>query len=76
MAPTGVADPIRGIREIVVGTGGSVLYRYGAAVANSEVRNSSAYGVLQISFRTDGYGWRFFPVAGKTFTDSGSAACH
>ena len=23
-----------------------------------------------------GYRWRFVPVAGKTFTDAGSTACH
>ena len=29
-----------------------------------------------MTLRPDGYDWQFVPVAGKTFTDSGTAACH
>ena len=74
--PWGKADPAYGIRQIVVGTGGSSLYRLGSPRANSQVRNANTFGVLKLTLKSDGYDWRFLPVAGKTFTDSGSGRCH
>lgn len=74
--PTGAADPQRGIREFVVGTGGKSLRSFRTPVANSEVRNSNTYGVLKLTLHPSGYDWQFVPEAGKTFTDSGSASCH
>jgi hypothetical protein len=74
--PDGQADPERGIREFVVGTGGRSLYPILAPIANSEVYNDDAYGVLKLTLHLKGYGWRFLPVRGETFTDSGSARCH
>jgi len=44
--PTGSADAARGIREFVVGTGGRSHYAFGTPIANSEVRNSDTFGVL------------------------------
>ncbi|MGH7614975.1 MAG: metallophosphoesterase, partial [Gemmatimonadales bacterium] len=38
--PTGAADASRGIREFVVGTGGTDFYPSGTAIANSQVRNT------------------------------------
>jgi hypothetical protein len=43
---------------------------------NSEVRNSDTFGVLKLTLHPFGYDWAFVPVAGKTFTDSGSNMCH
>ncbi len=65
-----------GLREIVVGTGGVGLYPFGTPLSTSQVRNSSTYGVLKLTLRSTGYDWQFVPVAGSTFTDSGSANCH
>lgn len=65
-----------GIREFVVGTGGKSHYGFGTPVANSESRNSDTFGVLALTLHPDGYDWRFAPESGKTFTDSGSDACH
>ncbi|MBA2701891.1 MAG: putative Ig domain-containing protein [Chloroflexi bacterium] len=73
---TGLADPVRGIRQFVVGTGGAGHYGFGPTLANSEVRNSDTFGVLALRLGATGYGWDFVPEAGKTFTDRGSAACH
>ncbi|HEU5183559.1 MAG TPA: PKD domain-containing protein [Gemmatimonadaceae bacterium] len=73
---TGVADPARGIRQFVVGTGGRVMYSIGTPEPNSEVRQTGTWGVLQLTLRSDGYDWKFVPVAGKTFTDQGSGTCH
>jgi acid phosphatase type 7 len=73
---SGVADPARGIREFVVGTGGRSLRAFGTIRANSEVRNSDTYGVLKLTLHTSSYEWQFVPEAGKTFSDSGSGSCH
>jgi hypothetical protein len=73
--PDGRADPARGMREFVVGTGGGEVYRLGPAIANSEARDTDA-GVLQLTLGPRSYGWRFIAVPGATFSDSGSAPCH
>ena len=52
------------------------LRPFDAIVANSERRSSAAFGVLGLTLRDGGYDWEFVPVAGATFTDRGSAACH
>lgn len=69
-----VASP--GLREIVVGTGGRDLYEFDIPLPASEVRDFSTYGVLKVTLRADGYDWEFIPIAGSTFTDSGSTSCH
>jgi len=74
--PTGTADPVRGIREFVVGTGGAGLHNIGGPAPNSEVRRDDTYGVLRLTLEPTAYSWEFLPQAGKTFTDSGSDACH
>lgn len=74
-SPTGIADPARGIREFVVGTGGANHTTFANTAANSEVRNSSTYGVLRLTLHVTSYDWQFAPTAGATFTDSGSEAC-
>jgi hypothetical protein len=73
---SGVADPVGGIREFVVGTGGRSLRAFGTIRANSEVRNFDSYGVLKLTLHSSGYDWQFVPEAGKTFSDSGSGNCH
>jgi len=72
-----VADPARGIREFVVGTGGKNHYGFSSTIQpNSEVRNSTAFGVLKLTLDSNSYSWQFIPVAGQSFTDSGTTACH
>jgi 3',5'-cyclic AMP phosphodiesterase CpdA len=72
----GRVDLARGLREFVVGTGGAGLRSFSTALAHSEVRNNNSHGVLRVVLRPDRYEWEFFPVAGRTFTDRGSAPCH
>lgn len=74
--PTGVADPARGIRQFVAGMGGQSHYNFGTPIANTEAYNTTTYGVLKLTLSADSYTWEFIPVAGATYTDSGSAACH
>ncbi len=72
----GTADAEQGIRAFVVGTGGGRLDAIGPPIANSEVHEDDTWGVLKLTLHTMSYGWEFVPVAGKTFTDQGSAGCH
>jgi hypothetical protein len=72
----GVADSERGLREFVVGTGGTELRAMNTPIANSEVRNSDTHGVLRLTLHSTGYEWEFIPVAGQTFADGGSGSCH
>jgi chitodextrinase len=74
--PDGTSDATRGIREFVVGTGGSNHTSLSTIFANSQVRNTSTYGVLRLTLHATGYDWQFVPEAGKTFTDAGSGQCH
>jgi len=66
----------RGIREFVVGTGGAELGGFNYTARHSQVRNANTHGVLKLRLGAASYGWRFVPVAGKSFTDSGSTRCH
>ncbi len=75
-SPSGVADPTTGIRQFVVGTGGTPLRPFGTVQPNSEVRESNTHGVLKLTLRANSYDWEFVPIAGQTFTDSGTGTCH
>ena len=87
--PDGVADPVRGIREFVVGTGGggydSLDVNKVGQVGNSEVGGVD-HGLLKLTLLPGSYQWQFVPV-GYTLpidstppqyshTDSGAASCH
>jgi chitodextrinase len=76
MNASGALDRTRGIREFVVGTGGAFFTGVSGARPNSEVRQNNAFGVLKLTLHATSYDWKFVPEAGKTFTDSGSGACH
>lgn len=70
----GRADP-RGIREFVVGTGGGSLYDRVRPQPNAEAFENRTFGVLQLTLKTKAYDWRFVPVAGQQYSDSGTGAC-
>lgn len=74
--PSGAVDNARGIRAFVVGTGGTDLRPLGTTKSNSEVFNSASHGVLRVTLSPNGYAWQFLPIAGQTFTDSGTGSCH
>ena len=75
-SPTGTLDLSQGIREFIVGTGGADHTVLSTTAANSEVRNDSTYGVLMLTLHASSYDWQFVPMAGQSFNDSGSQACH
>lgn len=71
----GHRDLARGLRQFVVGTGGHSLRTFPRVVPNSEARDASSFGVLELTLGSTAYAWRFRPAVG-TFTDAGSARCH
>jgi acid phosphatase type 7 len=84
--PDGVADPVNGIREFVVGTGGASHAKFPsvARVANSEASSDKTFGVLALSLHLDSYDWQFIPDTSTltghqvAFTDASTVptACH
>src|SRR5437879_1638504 len=77
--PDGGLDSVNGIVQIIAGTGGAGHDVPIVIVPNSVVENSATYGVLKLTLSADGsaqYVWKFIPIAGKTFTDSGAGACY
>jgi hypothetical protein len=74
--PDGRADPARGVRQFVVGTGGAPFYTIRDTLApNSQVRQNTVHGVLRLVFHPDGYDWEFVGVGGG-FSDKGHGGCH
>ena len=73
--PSGRADS-HGIREFLVGTGGAPLSKsFKSIQPNSQVRNAKTFGVLKLKLRPGSYDFKFIPVAGSSFQDSGSGSC-
>ena len=73
---SGALDAAAGIREFVVGTGGYGHSSFGTVAANSQARDSDTFGVLKLTLSAGSYSWEFVPVAGKTYTDTGTGTCH
>ena len=73
--PSGQRDDARGLREFIAGTGGANHTSLATVAANSEVRDTSTYGVLKLVLHPGGYDWQFVPEAGGSFTDAGTASC-
>ena len=71
----GELDLTRGIREIVVGTGGRSMRAFKDARPNSEVRDATSLGILELTLGATAYKWRFRSAVGW-FADAGSARCH
>jgi len=75
-------DASRGIRQIVVGTGGKGLTtadREGSTPgleAWQDASTANTLGVLKLTLRAGDFSWQFVPVAGKSYTDSGTSNCH
>jgi PKD domain-containing protein len=76
MNPNGDVDTDKGIRQFNVGTGGESVDNFTVAIHPHSETRAAVFGVLKLSLKTDSYDWRFIPVAGATYADSGSGACH
>jgi hypothetical protein len=75
MLPWGLVDPVYGVREFVVGTGGKDLRGIGVIRLGSEARSSTTFGILQLTLHDTGYAWEFVAQAGGAFEDAGSDEC-
>lgn len=75
-SPAGAADAVRGIRQFTVGTGGKNLTGFPVVRANSEVRNASAFGILEMTLHPNGYIWRFLSAPDGAVLDQGASLCH
>jgi len=73
--PEANADPAKGIRQFVIGTGGAALYQFGTPQPNSEARGAGSFGVAKFVLADGRYSWEFLPAAGSTFTDRGESKC-
>jgi hypothetical protein len=76
MNANGRRDKARGIREFVVGTGGAFFTGISSPKPNSEVRQNTTYGVLEVTLSPASYTWKFLPEGSKKFSDSGTEPCH
>jgi 3',5'-cyclic AMP phosphodiesterase CpdA len=77
MNTAGVREDAQGVRLFVVGTGGGNLRDFEHdPLATTEVRQHDTWGVLKLTLKPTDYYWKFLPVAGGSFSDSGSGTCH
>ena len=68
------ADPVRGIRLLIAGTGGAALYATARAAVNSEFRLST-FGLLRLHLEPALYEWEFRDQNGA-IRDAGLNICH
>jgi len=61
---------------MVVATGGGTLDPTNNHAVNSEAWQASTLGVLKLTLHASGYDWQFVPVAGGSYSDSGTGTCH
>ncbi|MGW9437042.1 discoidin domain-containing protein [Streptomyces sp. NPDC055607] len=64
-----------GIRQFVVGTGGSDLRPMGTTRPNSETRIPNKYGVLKMTLDDGSYSWQFVSDDGAVLDAGGPVAC-
>jgi hypothetical protein len=74
--PSGTADQTYGIRQFVVGTGGTGTSPFSLIAPNSQVRDSSTVGILELTLSADSYTWRYVRAGAGTFSDAGQASTH
>lgn len=78
--PDGTPSSSRGIRQFIIGTGGSSIGPQDGVYPNVETQNGDTYGVMKFTLEPDGYWWDFIPAIGAAgggrFTDRGYTACH
>ncbi|MGZ4196532.1 MAG: hypothetical protein ACXVFQ_09330 [Solirubrobacteraceae bacterium] len=85
MNPSGNADPRRGIREFIVGTGGESLDTVLPDTPQLQAWADQYYGVMKLTLEPRGYAWDYesamqSPTAPAgtpaSYRDAGSADCH
>jgi hypothetical protein len=77
ITPSGERSSARGIRQFIVGTGGAPGgSQKGPDEPRVQAKKIDAPGVLKLDLGSGFYRWKFVPVAGRNYTDSGRARCH
>jgi acid phosphatase type 7 len=77
ITPSGALSSARGIRQFIVGTGGAPREsQQGPDEPRVQAKKVGAPGVLKLELGSGFYQWKFVPVEGRNYTDSGSARCH
>ena len=76
LASPPVADPTYGITQFTVGTGGEGHHGLATTLPTSQVRNDTTFGIMKFTLHATSYDWVFLPIAGSTFTDSGTRSVH
>jgi acid phosphatase type 7 len=75
--PSGARSLAKGIRQFIVGTGGAPGgSQHGPNDPRVQAKKVGAPGVLKLDLGSGFYHWKFVPVAGRNYTDSGRARCH
>jgi hypothetical protein len=67
-------DTARGIRELVVGTGGRSLYAM-RPDARRAAANGITHGILKLTLFANSHDWQFISESGGTLTDAGTGTC-
>jgi hypothetical protein len=75
MHADGTIDEARGVRELVVGSGGKSHYALGTTDKGSVVRDNVTAGVLVLELQPTSYQWRFVGIDGRVH-DEGTGTCH
>jgi hypothetical protein len=74
--PNGVLDSVKGITQIITGTGGGELRKMNTAFAqNSVFRVHGRFGVLKLTLGAGEYRHAFIDVTGRVW-DPGAGKCH
>ena len=68
-------DPLTGIRQFTVGTGGAEFYGISERQPNSEVLLNTIHGVITLALDEGRYAWTFLGVDGAVH-DAGADVCH
>jgi hypothetical protein len=77
ITPSGERSLARGIRQFIVGTGGAPGgTQHGPDEPRVQAKNIGAPGVLKLKLGSGYYHWKFVPVGGRNYTDSGRGRCH
>jgi hypothetical protein len=68
-------DPLYGVRQFTVGTGGYKSYGFRRSEFDYDVRFSGVHGIISFTLDADRYAWEFITITTGTL-DSGSEECH
>ncbi len=73
--PTGAPDPVNGITEYVIGTGGEALAGHSLAVTPQPLAYDKSFGYLRLSLEPAGWTAEFINDSGQVL-DTSAGVCH